>query len=586
MKTKNIQAREKLKRKPSAQVPKTMTAQPPYDYSTFKKRHQNKIVACAGLLLFLFVFNLFRNNAYTLFRADESMTVMGAERVLQYGYPKVHDGKNVFYDLRHSDPTLGINAQTDAYVGGTGWLHYYYGALPHALAESTNDLYQKTAIFRISFAIAGLLALALILYWMSKLLPDRFSRFVMIALFLLVENSSVSMILHLKEVRYYALALLFTAIPVCLYCLHRFYRPFRKMIFYPAFLLSCWLLFHAFSPVFFIVLLSIGIAEALMGAVFFYEKDLATAWKKTYPQLLLLAVSLLTVWPLFSYFKTFQISKAMAEYNGFSREMYWGNLSTAFSYFSQAHLIWLAIALKLLTLIPIPKTPESARPVFRVSSFLALFIVVYLFTIARIPNFLFTRDLIPLQPFLTIMLVLDFLLLFFRYASHSRHLIALPMLLPTSLFIIFFLIHLAVNKESLQGRIHEWSHRYKGPLDHTIPFIRAQYKKTDTLVIAANYEETSYMYYLKSKVIVGFAGTNLATDSLLQPHVLANRNSWGSFGDVFQKYRDQQTYKVKRFPVRDNYFNNIPELYFTEALSHRFYEVEPVAGDSTELFYR
>ena len=39
-------------------------------------------------------------------------------------------------------------------------------------------------------------------------------------------------------------------------------------------------------------------------------------------------------------------------------------------------------------------------------------------------------------------------------------------------------------------------------LDYTIPFIKEKYPTSDTLVIAANYEETSYMYYLKSKVVV------------------------------------------------------------------------------------
>jgi hypothetical protein len=40
--------------------------------------------------------SLFKNISYPLFWADESMAVMGGVRVLEYGYPKVHDGKNVF----------------------------------------------------------------------------------------------------------------------------------------------------------------------------------------------------------------------------------------------------------------------------------------------------------------------------------------------------------------------------------------------------------------------------------------------------------------------------------------------------------
>src|SRR5690242_19677057 len=44
-------------------------------------------------LLILFLFSVFGHISYPLFWADESMTAMGTERVLQYGYPKVHDGK-------------------------------------------------------------------------------------------------------------------------------------------------------------------------------------------------------------------------------------------------------------------------------------------------------------------------------------------------------------------------------------------------------------------------------------------------------------------------------------------------------------
>src|SRR6185436_20880908 len=92
-----------------------------YDYEGFKLRHTNKILITGIVLLCLFLISIFKNISFPLFWADESMTAIGTERVLEYGYPKVHDGKNVFYDLRHSNPVLGINEENDAYVGGAGW---------------------------------------------------------------------------------------------------------------------------------------------------------------------------------------------------------------------------------------------------------------------------------------------------------------------------------------------------------------------------------------------------------------------------------------------------------------------------------
>src|SRR4029079_14307060 len=98
-----------------------------YDYADFKAKHANTFVIATVILGCLLLFSVLKNISYPLFWADESMTAIGTERVLQFGYPKVHDGKNVFYDLRHSNPTLGINEKDDAYVGGAGWGQYYFG---------------------------------------------------------------------------------------------------------------------------------------------------------------------------------------------------------------------------------------------------------------------------------------------------------------------------------------------------------------------------------------------------------------------------------------------------------------------------
>ncbi len=43
------------------------------------------------LLVLILAVSLFKNISYPLFWADESMTVMGGVRVMEYGYPKVHD---------------------------------------------------------------------------------------------------------------------------------------------------------------------------------------------------------------------------------------------------------------------------------------------------------------------------------------------------------------------------------------------------------------------------------------------------------------------------------------------------------------
>jgi hypothetical protein len=111
---------------------------------------------------------------------------------------------------------------------------------------------------------------------------------------------------------------------------------------------------------------------------------------------------------------------------------------------------------------------------------------------------------------------------------------------------------------------------YKGPLDYTIPAIKEKYKKTDTLIIATNYEETSYMYYLGSKVTLGFVGNNLEKDSQVLPHVMSFRKTWGIYSTIFQNFMRTTPYLRESYPVYDSPVNNIPELNFIPAFNHKF----------------
>jgi len=207
---------------------------------------------------------------------------------------------------------------------------------------------------------------------------------------------------------------------------------------------------------------------------------------------------------------------------------------------------------------------------FRLSCFLSLFFIVYVFAIARIPNFLYTRYIIYLQPVLAAIIVLDVSMLLKSYALQSKTFLSLKMtglLLIVGVFIIFNVVR---NRENIAGHLAELSTPYKGPLDYTIPYIKEHYPQSDTLVIAANYEETSYMYYLKSKVIVGYVGNNLQEDTLLQPDIIAYRKAWGNHVPVFENFFKRTQYEPQKFPVKDSPINTIPELNFKPAFNHPF----------------
>ncbi len=146
-------------------------------------------------------------------------------------------------------------------------------------------------------------------------------------------------------------------------------------------------------------------------------------------------------------------------------------------------------------------------------------------------------------------------------------------------------VNVSANSKNISGHVTELFTQYKGPLDYTIPFIKEKYKKTDTLVIASNYEETSYMYYLKSKVIIGFIGNNWDEDINIKPHILAYRKPWGNHIEAFQGFMRFNPYFRESFPINDNPVNNIPELNFLPAFNHKFETVLPESEQSrTDLY--
>src|SRR6266542_6993459 len=100
-----------------------------------------------GVLFFIFCLSLFKNISYPLIWNDESETIMMATRVLEFGYPKVHDGKNTVFmmPVNHLDSVdnfrVGYNKKYDAFIGNT-WGMYYVGAIGAYIANITDDIYQ------------------------------------------------------------------------------------------------------------------------------------------------------------------------------------------------------------------------------------------------------------------------------------------------------------------------------------------------------------------------------------------------------------------------------------------------------------
>jgi len=513
----------------------------------------------------IFIFMIFKNISYPLFWADESMTAVGAQRVLEFGYPKVHDGKNVFYDLRHSNPTLGIDPATDAYIGGTGWGHYYYGALGEWFAKDIDDLYVKTGIIRYPFAFLGIAGLFLFVGMLTMLFEGRFSKYAFAAGFVFLCLMSISLGLHLRQARYYALVI-FSASTLCgVYIIHRFLKklnPHAATLIIAALLL---MLFISFAPTYFIFLLALVLSEAAMiMSDCINKRPFKSIMQGSMGTALGMIVSLLIAYPLLSYFKIFEISEAMAKFNNYDTQMYWENIGTIFRYFENYEMLWLFLSFKVLLLFNLKRLDKTSR-LLQSSLFLTLTCVLFCLLIARVPNFIFTRYIIYIQPLISAGILLDLLILW--QANQKK---PAAMLLPISIFVVCIFMNAFSTFQYHSGRLAELFEPYKGPLDYTIPFIRDKYKNTESLVIAANYEETSYMYYLNCKAVVGYTGNNLAEDAQTVPDIICYRKSWGNFRDIFEEYFKKANYQKRSFDVFDNPVNNIPELNFRPPFNHRF----------------
>ena len=529
------------------------------------------VILAVGLLLYAVC--LFKNISYPLMWADESMTAVGAERVLDYGYPKVHDGRNIFYDLRHDDMTLGIDKKTDAYIGGAGWAPYYFAAPFAALARLTSDIYQKTAILRIPFAAAGLAGLLLLLWTGTRALPTRQGRLALAVLFVALELTSVTFMLHLREVRYYSLDFLMTAVALHVFAAWHLFSSIRYRTYAVAVVFLVPLLFLTFSPasVAFCITLFLYLGGEWVIAATRQDGDAEgdapgaarRGLRAGVRSLAPLLASLVLVAPLVWFFRTLYISRKLDEFYGFNLDTYLEHLNVVWGYFARWDIIVFAIAAKVLLALFRRRARSDAglHPALKLSLLLSLFFVAQALLIGKIPNRLYVRYFIMLQPLLILSFALDLSVLArIALGMNGRRKMA-GMAVVTMLLVGSAGWEFNCNKLLIEGRLYEISHRYKGVLDFVIPYIQDRYKHPDRLIIATNYEETSYIYYLGCRVIVGFLTPNLKYDLFERPDCIIYRTFWEYQTDksVYDYFLRRDPYEMVRFPVYDYGFNNIPE---------------------------
>jgi hypothetical protein len=459
-------------------------------------------------------------------------------------------------------------------------------------ASLSDDLYVKTALMRIPFAILGAGAIALFALPGMAPFRKREDRLLFLAAFLFLELLSVSLALHLREVRYYSLAIFLSAALLLPYLRHRITGTLSFKSFVAISVPLLFLLFNTFIPAymgFLLFLVFDCILSAARSLAAFPPStpagDRLASLASAGGPLLVVPISALTVLPVAVFFRTAEISRAISGQFGFDGRKYLDHVAEIVTTLGRYEFLYAAIFIKCLMLgcLFVTRNEErerGERDAVRISNLLGLYGVAFLLMVSRLPfHMLFERYFILLQPVIAAMLALDAMVTARLMArtglARSKTWRKAGILVPA----LCLLAYTGINKlPGLKGHVHELVHPYFGPLDYAIGYIHKNYRNPERLVIATNYEENAYMYYLGGRVTIGFVGKNLAQDMLAPPDIIVYRGGWGNFLPEFKFLLQGGEYNMVLFPVADLMVNNIPELRRTKIVYHRF--ATPLTDDN------
>lgn len=502
-----------------------------------------------------FALMLFGDLSHPLLWNDEGQTAMYAERVLEYGYPRVHGDDGTRWYSLDAPLAAGVKEEHDAYIGSL-WGQYYFAALGVLLSRLSDDLYARTGLLRLPFALAGAAGVLLFVLAVLPLLGSAERRVSGTCVLLLLCSVSVSLLLHLREVRYYALVVLFGGALVW-WWRRGALGPATAPLPWAAGLVAGLLgLFACYWP----AALAFGLTLLLEGAW--------RAWRgeaRARTQLLAAAAAAILAAPGALYFEIVQIARFHAAGFDTGPASYLRSATTI-----ALHLLrfeWLAPVLVLKGLLLVWRSAPGDAPWLRerrrLSAFLTLLLAVYVAVVARTP-FFFERYLVVLSPVLATLAVLDLTILLDRARGRGRA----PAL---GIVAAVFTAALLVRAPEVGGRLLEIREPVRGPLDAVIPHLVERHPRPSSLVIATNYEGPVYAWYLGCRVIVGYGGHDLARERRIAPDVVVPRRG-RRHREVLAEMLREGRFARTRFPIHDSWTNNIPSLspHTAGGETHRF----------------
>lgn len=518
----------------------------------------NRWHVCLVLAVAAFAMMLFANLAHPLLWQDEGETIMLAERVVEYGYPKVHGKRNVVNEFG-PHAAAGVKESSDAYIGKT-WGDFFF-AVPGLLwARQVEDVYARTWRLRLPFAAMGALGVALMLIAVIPAVPTS-RRLAFAALYFAVCAVSISLLLHLREARYYALLVFVLGALIGVHLRRTVFASLGWRAYTIAESVLLFLLYHVFFAAWFSVTAMLALDAA------------ATAWRaggasavrlrRAAYELAPHALAAAAVVPCLVYFETFEQAAGFSRSVGLGVGVVLGNFAEVILHFVR-HELLVAVALTRLSVWACGRggaaSLERTRSARRVSARLAGFALGYA-AFACVNPLAYERYFVVLSPILTLLFLLDGYTLLSelsrRAAPGSRRRAAATTLAVLGLGLGGSVL---VRMPEITGRLAEIREPVRGPLDFLVPWVLARYPDPERLVIATNYEAHPLMYYLGSHVIVGLSLNNIVAERALEPDLVVPRRGWPRSLVEIRKILSRGGYRAEELPVRDLHYNNIPSV--------------------------
>ena len=537
---------------------------------------------CAAALA-LFAGMLLPGLSSPLFWHDEGDTAMFATRILEVGYPKVHGPRNVLYEFG-APLAVGVKESRDAYIGKP-WGDYYFAVPGVWWARGSDDPHERTFRVRLPFALAGALGVAVWLWGVLPALPRR-RRALFAASYFTLSAVSISLLLHLREARYYALLVLVLGALLVLHLrsvvLHA--RARRRDAVATALLFP--ILFQVFSVAWFPALAWCA-ADAAREA--WRAGDGPARARRVLRALAPCAAGAALTLPALVWFETFGVASRFAEAQGAGVARWLANAGAVLSHFARHEWLVAAIVARVaasgFARRASPTARETTHAARAVASRLCSFAAAYA-AFGCIDPLVYERYFVALSPALT----LSFLLDAFSCASLLPEAPRGLRRAAAATLALLVAGSLAARRGEIAGHVAELRTPVHGPLDFVVARLREQYADPTALLIATNYEAQPLMFYLGSRVIVGLAGGDLARERALEPDVVIPRRRWPRSLAELRGFLARARWDEERLPVEDTHYNQVPSLSPSAATPdpHRFTTPvsDPDAPQSLRIFHR